>query len=109
MPRQQIADRIKQLRLDAREMQVDLAAALGVSRSHLANIETGRDIPGREMLIALARYYGVSVDWLLTGQGPRITAMTDQEARLLEAFRRIPPTEAEAILNMLEARFKNGG
>ncbi len=109
MPQQTLADRIKLLRTEARELQADTAAVIGVSRSHLANIEVGKDVPGREMLIALARHYGVSVDWLMTGEGNRISAMTDRETRLLEAFRRIPPAEADAMLAMIEARARSAG
>jgi transcriptional regulator with XRE-family HTH domain len=67
MPEQnKIGGRLKALRRGRRLTQEDAAGAVGLSRSHLAGIERGHDLPGRELLIALANYYKVSVDWLAT-------------------------------------------
>jgi transcriptional regulator with XRE-family HTH domain len=48
--------------------QADAAAAVGIARSTLASIESGKDNPGRDTLVALATYYKVSLDYL-TGHG----------------------------------------
>lgn len=57
--------RIRDLREDADLSQVKLAKLLGMSQTGYSKYETGEnDIP-TGILIALARYYGVSVDYLL--------------------------------------------
>lgn len=57
--------RIRDLREDAELSQVKLAKLLGMSQTGYSKYETGEnDIP-TAILIALARYYGVSVDYLL--------------------------------------------
>ena len=102
----EIGPRLKALRIYAKLTQVDLGAALGVSRAHLAKIETGRDFPGRDLLAASARHFGVSLDWLSTGQGeirpPR--PLNEGEAALLHAYRRLAPDEAEAFLDHMVKR-----
>ena len=57
--------RIRDLREDRDLKQRELAAALHCSQRAYSNYELGqRDIP-TAVLIALARFYGVSVDYLL--------------------------------------------
>lgn len=47
--------------------QYQVAEEIGISRQALSGIETGGDLPGRDTLVALASYYGVSVDYLQAG------------------------------------------
>jgi transcriptional regulator with XRE-family HTH domain len=52
---------------------VDVAVQAGISRSHLAKLETGGDGPGLASLSALADIYGVSLDYLKGG--PPLTSL----------------------------------
>lgn len=57
--------RLAELREDHDLSQSEMARILGVSQATYSRYETGRlDIPS-QTLIALARYHGVSVDYLL--------------------------------------------
>ena len=58
------ATRLRALRKASGQSQVEAADALGISRSYLAGIETGHEMPGRETLQALAVFYGVTLDHL---------------------------------------------
>ena len=49
--------------------QGQLAAALGVSRQTINSIETGRYTPSLPLAIALARYFGVSVEEMFDDEG----------------------------------------
>ena len=64
--------RVKRLRKSHKEkpIQADLAVAIGISRSTLAGIESQNAMPGRETMIALATYFGVSLDYLESGSVP---------------------------------------
>jgi transcriptional regulator with XRE-family HTH domain len=46
--------------------QIVAAEGIGISRSHLSNIETGRHWPGRDTLLAIAAYYKASVDQFIS-------------------------------------------
>jgi transcriptional regulator with XRE-family HTH domain len=54
--------KLKALRQARGLKQVEAAEAIGIRRSTLAGIETGGDLPGRETLFAIARFYAVSLD-----------------------------------------------
>lgn len=104
-----MASRIKALREDAEMTQADLGAAIGVSRTHLTNIEGGKGNPGRELLVAIATHFGVSLDWLSNGAGePRVACVLDgTEALLIRAFRKLPPEEQKAHLNLIQKRLES--
>ncbi len=60
-----IGERIAALRKAAGETQEETAAATGVSRSSIANIETGQQDIGLQAAIALADHFKVPMDYLL--------------------------------------------
>ncbi len=49
--------------------QKDLAFALGLSEGSIVNYKRDR-IPKAEELLSIAAHFGVSIEWLLTGQNP---------------------------------------
>ena len=77
--------RIAALRREAGLSQAELAARLQISPSAMGMYEQGRREPAADMLVALSRELGVSVDFLLTGQPAA-------------------PTEADALSAMLFSR-----
>ena len=59
--------------------------------------------------MAIATHFGVSLDWLSDGNGeprpPR--ALDESETLLVEAFRKLPPSEREAHLNLMLKRLEH--
>ena len=49
--------------------QADLAQRIGVSQGYLSTVEHGQGEVGAEVLLAISREFGKSMEWLLTGQG----------------------------------------
>ena len=58
-------NRIRELREDHDLRQVDIARVLQMSQTGYSKYETGENDVPTTVLIALARYYSVSVDYLL--------------------------------------------
>ena len=84
--------RIAALRRQAGQSQAELARYLGVSASAVGMYEQGRREPSGAILVALAKGFGVSTDYLLTGvasstEAPNIAAMIS--CRLEEAQQRL--------------------
>lgn len=71
MNKKQIGFRILGLRKENGLMQQELAQKLGLDRSTLSKIENGENAPTARVLIKLKQFFSVSVDWILTGSGPR--------------------------------------
>ena len=103
--------RIRTLREQAGLKQADLSAAIGISRTHLTNIERDKGRPGREVLVAIAAEVRVSLDWLAEGRGDArpAKATTEDEAMLLFAFRQLPELEGKALLAYVLTRVERDG
>jgi len=51
--------------------QEEFAKRIGVSQGHLSHIERGEKEIGAQILLNIARAFGKSIEWLLTGQERR--------------------------------------
>lgn len=61
-----VGRRIRELRgFDTK--QSELAEAIGIAQSHVSAIERGETEIGAMVLLRLARFYGKTMEWLLTG------------------------------------------
>ncbi len=58
-------NRIRELREDRDLRQVDVAKATGIDQKTLSNYETGKTNPDSFAIIELARFFGVTTDYLL--------------------------------------------
>ncbi len=59
------AEKIKELRLDKKLKQCDLAKALSVDQRTISNWENSRNEPDFKTLVKIANYFDVSTDYLL--------------------------------------------
>ncbi len=65
-----VGRRIRELRgFDMR--QAEFAGRIGVTQGYLSLLERGEVQAGAEVLVAISREFGKSVDWLLTGEEMR--------------------------------------
>jgi transcriptional regulator with XRE-family HTH domain len=65
MMEMRVAHRICSLRLDAGLSRYGLARAINIERKTIMCYEDGKGIPGGKRLALLARYFGVSSDYIL--------------------------------------------
>jgi transcriptional regulator with XRE-family HTH domain len=101
-----IGERLFALRRERDGLEAtQVARAIGVTPSALSQWERGsvRNIRPDNLLSA-ARYFDVSLPWLITGAGPRKAeeAVTDEEIRALALFRRLSEQGQLAMLGQLE-------
>lgn len=62
---EKFSKRLKELRLEKELTQAQLANATGLSRSAIGFWENGERIPLATVIIILAKYFGVTTDYLL--------------------------------------------
>lgn len=116
----QHAARINQARTAAGLSQAALAASIGVDRSTVARWERNNAVvPKVGHLGKIALATGVSLEWLATGRGARagdggevpaiameLLAQSENEERLLLAFRSLSAPQRAPMVDLLEARAK---
>ena len=59
-----IGSRLKALRKERRETQLQFAQAVGMGDRHYQRVENDEGLPGLEIFSALADHFGVSMDYL---------------------------------------------
>ena len=59
-----IGSRLKALRKERRETQLQVAQAVGMGDRHYQRVENDEGLPGLEIFSALADHFGVSMDYL---------------------------------------------
>ena len=60
----EIGSRLKALRKERKETQLQGAQAIGMGDRHYQRIENDEGLPGLEIFCALAEHFGVSLDYL---------------------------------------------
>lgn len=58
-------EKLKRLRKEKNLSQIDLADKVGVTRSSIANYETGRNYPANDILTKFATLFNVSIDYMV--------------------------------------------
>jgi len=58
-------NRIQELRIDADLRQIDIANAIGITQRKYSYVETGTQQVTGEVLVKLANFYNISIDYLL--------------------------------------------
>ncbi len=100
--------RIAALRLGAGMSQAELAKRLSVSASAVGMYEQGRREPSADRIVALAEIFGVTTDYLLTGQllspGDRLALERIVSAIRARADREITLRRADGSVTRLSAR-----
>lgn len=110
-----IGERIRFLRQTIHKVtQQELANATGISRGNLSNYEKDRFKPASDAILAIANYFDVSTDWLLTGKesiDPKTNIgdssnnnliLSDKEIELITLFRKLKDDDKLKIEGMIE-------
>lgn len=58
-------ERVRELRKEKGETQVQVAEAIGIAERHYQRFERGANLPNLENAWKLADYFGVSIDYLV--------------------------------------------
>ena len=103
-------NRIAQLRKEKHLNQVGLAMKLNISQYMVSSYETGRHQPTIDILIELADFFNVSIDYLAGKSDVRYSAdsllrsnLTEKEMELLNLFRELPNDKREQAMGILFA------
>lgn len=90
-------NRVRQLRQEQNWRQADLAERLHTKQQTIARYETGErglDVPTIHKLCDL---FGVSADYLLCRSDQRSPEITEEEAALIQAYRRADADAREMV------------
>lgn len=81
----EIGAKIRQLRTQRSISQIMLAKQLGVSKSVISSYENGVHFPPYDILLQIAKLFGVSTDYLLGASGNQVINVDGLTDRQIEA------------------------
>lgn len=93
---------LKQLRLNKNVLQKDVAKYLDVDRTTYVKYERGDSEPNHDILIKLADYFDVTVDYLLGREEKPSENSNDLSNKITEMFKRLNDTNQKQALEYLE-------
>lgn len=103
MKQSNIIGRIRDLRESSDLTQTEVSQKLNIQRATYSNYENGVRTPPIEVLIALAKLYEVSIDYIVCGTEPVITkSLNGKEKKLLKGYAQLTSGDQDEILNYIE-------
>ena len=78
---------LKQLRKNRNLTQKELGLKIGLSKVVISKYETGMGYPTFDVLIQIARYFGVTTDYLLGVSGSKtidVSALTNEQTHIIQ-------------------------
>jgi transcriptional regulator with XRE-family HTH domain len=110
-----ISDKIKQLRIENKWTQAELAERLSVRQKQISAYETGANNPSTDVLIRLSEVFDVSLDYLafeLQGKSSKISVKDRELLKRFEAIDNFSEDERRIAREMLDLvimkhRFQN--
>ena len=75
-----LKERIKELRKSLELTQEEFGGRIGITKSSISTMESGRSSPSEQTIRSIYREYGASYLWLTTGEGPMLEDGGDDAA-----------------------------
>lgn len=72
--------RLKEIRKASGLTMEQFGARLGIGKSSISEIESGRRNPTEQMIKAICREFNVNENWLRTGEGDMVIALSRRES-----------------------------
>lgn len=103
-------ERLRDLRVQKKLSQAELAEIIGVHHTHIGRYERGESRPLSKHLQSLANALGVSIDYLLNGkkEDAAVADLKDREfLKLFERAEKLPDEEKAVIKKVVSALIKS--
>ena len=121
-----MAERFKKIRKKFGLSQSDFAARIRVTPSAISNIETGNRSSSGAMILNICREFGVSEEWLKTGEGEMLAPLNEKarmaaffgeilnvpetfKFQLISALSQLSPEEWDVLTGIAERLYKEHG
>lgn len=100
-------DRFKKLCEKHGKSMKEVCDVIGIKPSAVSNWKKRGSLPNGDTCLKISKYFGVSVDYLMTGQEPApdddvlmdIPRFTDGEMKLLEVFKKLSVEKQDEVIN----------
>jgi transcriptional regulator with XRE-family HTH domain len=101
-----VARKLHDLRKEKDLTQAEVAKAVGVHQRHVSSWETGKTMPSLETLLKLSKFFGVSIDYLVSDNIPREGVEAINDFDLYETFKKteaLPKEKRDEVRDIVDA------
>ena len=81
----------------------DVARETDITKSTFTDWKNGRSVPGNEKMKKIAEYFGVTVDYILTGEKPDMPIFEPEHLELIELYSKLKEGQKLAVMNLLRS------
>ena len=99
-----IVERIDNLLKERKENRRHLSSAIQISPTTISVWSSRGTVPAANTALDIANYFGVSVEWLLTGR--ERDGLTEEERRLLDEWRQLDERDRADVLGIVEMKLE---
>ena len=92
--------KIRELRKKCGITMKELGTAIGVAESTISQYETGKRQPDYETLLKIAEFFGVTTDYLLTGEDTKKAPTDGERDMTMDDFTYAMQNEAKDLTDM---------
>lgn len=104
-----IGERLGHFRKAIGISQTEMSNKANLNRSYVTHIETGKSTPSFDFLVKLMDTYNLSIDWLLTGNGPMtlkeraddLGVISGDDLMIFEKLDAMPETKKKKVRNII--------
>ncbi|MCC5912209.1 MAG: helix-turn-helix transcriptional regulator [Clostridiaceae bacterium] len=95
-----VGNRLKSLRKHLGLTQTKFGKKVGISHSHVSNMESGKDFPSDTLLKLICLEYAINPEWLINGEGDMFEYIYDENDRVISEAMSVEGLEKiRALLN----------
>lgn len=104
---------LKELRKSMHKTQQQVANDLNIVQQKYQQYESGKYQPDNEMLLKIANYFNVSIDYLFgrtedrQGNTIKEKGLSENEQALIELFNQVPQDQQALVLSMIQVALNN--
>ena len=85
----------------------DVSKGADVSKSTFSDWKSGRSTPKKDKLIRIANFFGVSVEYLMTGEENPKKKQADEFNEFIVLFNKLNDKDKENIVNLMKSLGKS--
>ncbi len=102
MKEETLGMRLRKLRIDRNISQVDFATSMNIRNTTLCMYESDNRIPSDATKKKIADFFGVSLDYLITGESQKDTSDNRSNTQLSMSFEKLTPAGQQAVMEYID-------
>lgn len=94
------SDRLDLLLTEKKETRTHLAEVIGIKNQSFSDWKKRGTIPSADIVLKIANYFNVSIDWLITGN--ETSGLTHEDTDFIYKLRQLSEKDKNTVLGLIE-------